>query len=62
MEKKKRKISVKKKLLILLAVILLLIGYDIIMTKIYAQDIPHRFASADAGKHRLLRSLHAERY
>ena len=50
MEKKKRKISVKKVLLILLAVILLIAVYDIIMTKIYSQDIPHRFATVEEGK------------
>lgn len=48
MEKKKH--SVKKVLLILLAVILLLAVFDIIMTKIYAQNIPHRFANAEDGR------------
>ena len=46
----KRKNSVKKVLLILLAVILLLAVSDIIMTKIYAQNIPHRFANAEDGR------------
>ena len=50
MEKTKRKRSIKKALLILLAVILLLAVYDIIMTKIYAQNIPYRFASAEDGR------------
>ena len=54
MEKKKRKLGAKKVLLILLAVILLLAGYDIIMTKIYSQDIPHHFATAEEGRELML--------
>ena len=54
MEKKKRKISVKKVLLILLAVMLLTAVYDIIMAKIYSQNIPHRFAAAEEGRKLML--------
>ncbi len=54
MEKKKRIFSVKKILLILLGIILLFIVYDIIMTKVYSQDIPHRFATAEEGRELML--------
>ena len=44
----------KKILLIIAAVIVVLIGCDICLTKIYTQNIPHRYASAEEGKALLL--------
>ena len=54
MEKKKRKFGVKKILLTVLIAVLLFTAVDIIVTKIYTQDIPHRFATAEEGRQIML--------